>query len=133
MVTANSYIHLLESKTRSGSGSSKEIENDVGARGLTAIVDATATSGDGTEDLQIDLEIYDPVAKKWITLITDTFTDGATGTRLYQVYPGVTDDQAVFQAVQGTHIGRRARISWEVLGGGGTGDYTFSVAINYLV
>lgn len=98
-------------------------------------VDATASSGDGTEDLDVNIQIQDPASGKWITVIADAsaLANGATGTLVYGVGLGVADTQTILQAVEEIPLPRDLRVQTIVQQGGGSGAYTYSVGAAMVV
>lgn len=97
------------------------------------VVDATASSGDGTEDLDVNIQIQDPASSKWVTIIADTpFTNGATETMVYGIGLGLSDTQTVFQEIEEIPLPRDFRVQTVVQqGGAGTPTYTYSVGVLY--
>lgn len=123
----NSESELLASATRTGKTTETiELPNQ---RGLIVVVDVTATSGDGTEDLAVKVLSLDPVTGKTQDVLSDEFTDGATGTRFYLMYPGATSGASAFDVVEEVPPGRRVSLELETLQGGTSPDHTYSVGI----
>lgn len=121
----NETVEVFASGTRSGSNSA-DVELPY-HRGLIVVVDVTATSGDGTEDLDIQLRSADPVTGNTHNLIQDSIDNGATETRWYLVYPGVSDTQSAYDVIEESPAGRRVTVRLETLQGGTSPDHTYSV------
>lgn len=96
-------------------------------RGAILVVDVTGTSGDGTQDLQVDVQFDDPASSNTPVILSDTFSDGATGTRVYAIYPGIADGQASYDAIEETPLPHNWEVNAQVLQGGGSGDFTYSI------
>lgn len=103
-------------------------------RGVMVVVDVTATTGDGTEDLAVRIQVADPVTGKKLQLVSDSFDNGGTGTRWYLIYPGVADTGTVFDAIEEVPVGREVEVELESLqGGAGTVSHTYSVGLHKLL
>lgn len=103
------------------------------ARGILVTVYAEGTNGDGTQDLQVAVKAPISDASEATTLISDEFTDGATGLRQYLIYPGVSDTQGVYDAVQATPTPQNLTLEVSVTSGGADPSYTYSAATEMLV
>lgn len=124
----NQSFTLAASAAQSGTTVHGPRENNV-HRGVLLIAKATATTGDGTEDLDINVQYQDPASGDWQTLIADAgaFSNGGTGTLRYLVYPGVSDTQTNFTLIEEVPLPRDWRVQTVVQGGGATPDYTYSI------
>lgn len=121
-------ITVMASGERSGASQSSDQTNHQ-QRGATLFVNATSTSGDGTEDLVVAVQAKDPVSENYVTYSTfGLFDNGATGTKAVQVYPGIQDGNNALDGHEDLALGRTWRVSTSVVQGGtGTVTYTFSV------
>lgn len=130
----NEEFELAGSATRSGTTVHDGQENKV-HRGVTVVVNATASTGDGTEDLDVNIQYQDPVSATWLNLIAivGAFQDGGTGIRRYIIYPGISDKQANFDASQDVPLPETWRVETIVQPGGTSPDYTYSVGILMMV
>lgn len=123
---------LAESASRTGTTNHPATNEDHSA--ALIVVDATATAGDGTEDLDINVQVQDPASSKWITVIADAsaFANGATGTLIFGIGLGVSDSQTILEAVEEIPLPRTFRVQTIVQQGGGSGAYTYSIGIMYV-
>lgn len=130
LLRSNTAVSVASSAAQSGTTNHTFTNHN--ARALLVIVDATASSGDGTEDLDIHIELQDPASSKWVTIISDAsaLTNGGTGTLLYGVGAGLGDTQTSLQAFEEIPAPRDLRVRTVVQQGGASPDYTYSVGVH---
>lgn len=120
-------LTLAASATRSSTEIFEPGESLVFYTGAVLVVDVTATNGDGTQDLAITVRFDDPASSNTPSILTDTFTDGATGTRVYAIYPGISDTQTSFDAVEEAPLPSNWEVEGAINQGGTAPDFTYSI------
>jgi len=130
MRPTTSHSPLPPAQREAGTYSQEQSASE--ARGIIVTVHAESSNGDGTQDLEIALKGLHSPSGQEITLLSDTFTGGATGVRQYLVYPGASDTQGVYEKLQATPLPKSIKVEATVTSGGDA-SYTFSVSDEHLL
>lgn len=125
---SNGTVTALASAARTATAHSATIDN-YNAKGAQAILDVTVAVA-GTGGLQVQFEGKDPVSGKWYALNAAPTAVVATGTTVYELYPGIgSATGGVTQRTSGA-LPRQWRVT--VTAGDST-SYTYSVGVNLIL
>lgn len=119
---------ILASATRSALSST--FITIYNARRAIIFTNATASDGDGTQDLNLILQVTDPVSGVQATIYNqDIFTNGTTGFHSLMIDPHLSAAPGSVDAFVASALYRNIRVRYEVQDGGASPNYTYSSGI----
>lgn len=118
---------LLPSAARTTAQDSGDLES-VGNRGVQVILDVTAAVA-GTGGLTVSIKGKDPASGKYFKLNADPTAVTGTGTKVYEVYPGIGAASGDVTQRTSAPLPKAFKVTVAV---GDATSYTYTLGINWL-